>query len=101
MSSSDDTDSDSSVEVSDDSDIVSSEVEYGGDEDMGSNDNDDRLSDTNDRNWVSESVFLEGTESVANDIIILYSLTRRSEKPNALQYYSLLGEVSLLRLPGL
>ncbi|KAH7235341.1 hypothetical protein BKA59DRAFT_532602, partial [Fusarium tricinctum] len=66
MSSSDDTDSNSSVEVSDDSEIISSDAGSGGDEDMESNDNDDRLSDTNDRNWVSESVFLEGTESAAN-----------------------------------
>jgi hypothetical protein len=66
MSSSDDTESHSSAEVSDDSEIISSDAGSGGDKDMESNDNDDRLSDTNDRNWVSESVFLEGTESAAN-----------------------------------
>lgn len=66
MSSSDDTDSESSYEISEDSDAESNHSESEGGEDTDHNDNDDQLSDTSDHDWVSESVFLEGTESAIN-----------------------------------
>ncbi|KAH7217271.1 hypothetical protein BKA60DRAFT_621625 [Fusarium oxysporum] len=64
MSSSDD--SDSSITVSDESDIESVISESEGDEEAGFDEIDDQFSDSDDGNQVSGSVFLEGTESALN-----------------------------------
>lgn len=66
MSSSDDTDSNSSFEISDDSDDTESNHSESEGEDTDHNDDDDQLSDITDRDGVSETVFLEGTESAIN-----------------------------------
>ncbi|EXK36392.1 hypothetical protein FOXG_13317 [Fusarium oxysporum f. sp. lycopersici 4287] len=64
MSSSDD--SDSSIIVSDESDIESIISESEGDEEAGFDEIDDQFSDSDDGNQVSGSVFPEGTESALN-----------------------------------
>ncbi|KAL9564710.1 hypothetical protein ACKAV7_011162 [Fusarium commune] len=66
MSSSDDSDSNSNITVSDESDIESIISESEGDEEAGFDEIDDQFSDSDDRNQVSGSVFLEGTESSLN-----------------------------------
>ncbi|KAF4955434.1 hypothetical protein FGADI_4544 [Fusarium gaditjirri] len=66
MSSSDDSDSSSGISVSDDSDIESIISESEGDDEAGFDEIDDLFPDSDDGNQVSESVFLEGTESALN-----------------------------------
>lgn len=65
MSSSDDSDSGVTAS-SDESDIESIISESAGDDEAGFDEIDDHFSDGHDGNRVSESVFLEGTESALN-----------------------------------
>ncbi|KAF5678157.1 Heterokaryon incompatibility protein [Fusarium denticulatum] len=58
--------SDGGITGSDDSHIESIISEFGGDEEAGFDEIDDRFSDSDGGNQVSESVFLEGTESALN-----------------------------------
>ncbi|RBQ70410.1 hypothetical protein FVER14953_12222 [Fusarium verticillioides] len=68
MSSSDD--SDSGITASSDSDTESIISESEEDDEAGFDEIDHQLSDIDDGNQVSESVFLEGTESVLNCVYI-------------------------------
>lgn len=58
--------SDGGIAASDDSDIESIISESEGDDETGFDEIDDHFSDGHDGNQVSESVFLEGTESALN-----------------------------------
>ena len=62
----DDADSGGSLDISDVSDTASNHSESEGSEDTDHNDNEDQLPDISGPDWVSESVFLDGTESAIN-----------------------------------
>lgn len=83
MSSSDD--SDSSIPVSDESDIESIISESEGDEEAGFDEIDDQFSDSDDGNQVSGSVFLEGTESALNCVYKSAEFHINKGEINALQ----------------